>query len=397
VALLAQAAGLPALVAAGPGVLDVPAGTQVVLDAEAGVLEVAAGPARVAEVQARIEARRAQAAAHEAERARPGATADGRRIAVLANIGSLEDARLAARSGAEGCGLLRTEILFLDRQTPPTTAEQQASYQGIVAALGSGPVKIRTLDVGGDKPIAYLPLPREENPALGLRGVRASLWKPQLLAAQLAAILAVQPATQCSILLPMITDVAELEAVRGLIAQACQASGRREPVAVGVMIETPAAALLADQLARHADFLSIGTNDLTQYTLAMDRGHPDLAARIDALHPAVLRLIARAAEAGRTHGRPVGVCGGLASEAQAVPILVGLGVNELSVVPAFIPRLKALLSQLTVPQCNELARAALEASSAGEVRALSAEALARLSSPGGACADTQTLESTHAS
>jgi phosphocarrier protein FPr len=176
----------------------------------------------------------------------------------------------------------------------------------------------------------------------------------------------------------MITDIAEIQAVRALIEEARRASRRQEPVGVGVMIETPAAALLADRLAAHVDFLSIGTNDLTQYTLAMDRGHPELAPRIDALHPAVLALIARAAEAGRARSRPVAVCGGLASDPQAVAILIGLGVNELSVVPSFIPRLKALLAQLRLPDCRQLAHAALAAESAGEARALGARALAIL-------------------
>jgi phosphoenolpyruvate-protein kinase (PTS system EI component) len=240
----------------------------------------------------------------------------------------------------------------------------------VAAALEGRPLTIRTLDIGGDKPIPYLPLPREDNPALGLRGVRTSLWKPELFAEQLQAILAVEPASQCRILVPMITDLSELSTVRGLIEQACATLPRLEPVPLGVMIETPAAALLADQLAQAADFLSIGTNDLTQYTLAMDRGHPELAPRIDALHPAVLRLIARVAEAGRGRGLPVAVCGALAGDPEAVPILVGLGVNELSVVPAFIPRLKAQLASLNLRACEALAREALAASSAQEVRAL---------------------------
>jgi phosphocarrier protein FPr/phosphocarrier protein len=370
VSILAQAARLPMLVAAGAQVLTIAAGTLVVLDASAGTLEVAPSGARVAEAEKRLGELESRAAAERLAASRPGRTADGHRIEVLANIGSLEDARAAAANGAEGCGLLRTEILFLDRQTPPSAAEQRAAYQGLAAALEGRPLTIRTLDIGGDKPIPYLPLPREENPALGLRGVRTSLWKPELFAEQVEAILAVEPSSQCRILLPMITDLSELSTVRALIERARASLARLEPVPVGVMIETPAAALLADQLAQAADFLSIGTNDLTQYTLAMDRGHPELAPRIDGLHPAVLRMIARVAEAGRGRGLPVAVCGALAGDPEAVPILVGLGVDELSVVPAFIPRLKAQLASLNLRACEALAREALAATSAQEVRAL---------------------------
>jgi phosphocarrier protein FPr/phosphocarrier protein len=377
VAILAQAAHLPALVAAGDRVLTVPAGTPVLLDADAGTLETHPDPERVAEVRRRIEAQHAQAVAEQAAAAAPGRTADGHRIEVLANVGSLEDARTAVASGAEGVGLLRTEILFLDRENAPSRQEQQAVYQALAAALDGRPVTIRTLDIGGDKPIPYLPLPHEDNPALGLRGVRTSLWKPELLRQQLEAILAVEPPSQCRILLPMITDAGELRTVCALIEAARAALGRQAPVRVGVMIETPAAALLAGQLAQSAEFLSIGTNDLTQYTLAMDRGNPELAPRIDALHPAVLRMIALVVEAGRAHGRPVAVCGAAAGDPEAVPVLIGLGVTELSVVPAFIPRLKAQLTTLTLAQCQALAREAASCSSPQEVRALSADMLAR--------------------
>lgn len=374
VALLAQAAGLPALVAMGAAITPLPAGTLAVLDAESGALEIAPTPARQQQVRERIERHRTQHLAEQAASQLPGRTADGHRIEVLANIGSEEEGRLAVVLGAEGCGLLRTEILFLERQTPPTLEEQAQRYQGLATVLAGRPLTIRTLDIGGDKPIPYLPLPPEENPALGLRGVRTSLWKPALLREQLAAILAVTPATACRVLLPMITDLAELSQVRAILEEVAQAGGRPCP-SLGVMIETPAAALLADQLAQAADFFSIGTNDLTQYTLAMDRTHPELAPRMDALHPAVLRLIERVAQAAHAHGRPMAVCGGAASDQEAVPILLGLGVHELSVVPTFVPRLKALLRQLTLPACQRLAQASLLARSAAEVRAASRQLL----------------------
>ncbi|HLY53691.1 MAG TPA: putative PEP-binding protein, partial [Steroidobacteraceae bacterium] len=270
---------------------------------------------------------------------------------------------------AEGCGLLRTEFLFLERSSAPDEEEQRAAYQRIADALGPRPLTIRTLDAGSDKPIAYLPPPREENPALGLRGVRASLSNPALLEAQLRAILAVRPAERCRILLPMITDGGDLSAVRAVLDRICAERGVSRPE-VGIMIETPAAAVLADQLAAAADFLSIGTNDLTQYTLAMDRGNAQLAARLDAMHPAVLRLIEQAASAAAAHGRMVAVCGGLASEPLAAPLLVGLGVQELSAIGAVIPQLKAVLSRVSLGECRALARAALSQREPGQVRAL---------------------------
>jgi multiphosphoryl transfer protein len=295
---------------------------------------------------------------------------------VYANVGSVTEAAAAVRNGAEGCGLLRTEFLFLERQSPPDEEEQATQYQLIATALGGRPLTLRTLDIGGDKPIPYLPLPHEDNPALGLRGVRTSLWRPDLLRAQLRAMLSIRPHDQARVLLPMITDPAEIRTVRGILDEERRAIGRSAPIELGVMIETPAAAVMSDRIAVEADFLSIGTNDLTQYTLAMDRGHPELAARLDALHPAVLHLIARTAGAAISHGRRVAVCGGLASDPAAIPILIGLGVLELSMVPSVIPQLKALIGGITLDACRELARQALELETAEAVRALASGAAA---------------------
>jgi len=293
--------------------------------------------------------------------------ASGERIEVFANLaGSAADTRHAVTQGAEGCGLLRTEFLFLERATAPDEAEQLRSYQQVADLLGRRPLVIRTLDVGGDKPIAYLPLPPEENPALGLRGIRTSLWRPELLDVQLRALLAVKPAVR--ILLPMITDVAEFRLVSERLNDLCRELGVARPQ-LGAMIETPAAAMLADQIAAVADFLSIGTNDLAQYGLAMDRGHAELAARIDGVHPAVLRLIEVTARGAAAHRRPLAVCGGLASDPGAVPLLLGLGVDELSVVPGSIPRLKALIRKLELDACRKLAAHALGLTTAAEVRA----------------------------
>ncbi len=368
VAILAAIQGVPMLVALGAG-LDAAESETVLFDAETGVLRVKPAAEerrtfeqRVAQTQARAE--RERAAAQTACR-----LASGERIEIFANLtGSVADAQRAVEQGAEGCGLLRTEFLFLDRATPPDEAEQVRCYEQVAAVLGGRPLVIRTFDVGGDKPIPYLPLPAEENPALGLRGIRASLWRPDLFRVQLRALLAARPVGAYRILLPMITDIEEIRAVKRMLGEL--AAGMNTPIPMlGAMVETPAAAMLAAQIAREVDFLSIGTNDLAQYTLAMDRGHAELAARIDGLHPAVLHLIAAVVDGASEHGRPVAVCGGLASDATAVPVLLGLGVTELSAVPAMIPQLKALVSQSTLEDCRALARRALELESAAAVRA----------------------------
>jgi len=243
----------------------------------------------------------------------------------------------------------------------------------VVDALEGKTAIIRTLDVGGDKPLPFMPLPVEENPALGLRGVRGGLARPAVLEAQLRALLGVRPLSACRIMLPMVTDADELEEVwRRLDALAAEMKLEARPE-LGVMVEVPSAALLADHLARRADFLSIGTNDLTQYALAMDRGNPALAARLDGLHPAVLRLVAHTVEGAARHGKWVGVCGALASDLDAVPVLVGLGVAELSVGPALVPEVKARIRGLDYQACRSAARELLGAASAADVRARARE------------------------
>jgi len=374
VAILAAAMNIPTVVAAGPGVMAVEDGVTLILDGDAGTLRVAPTSAQIETTQMRLAASQARRTAARAAAAQDCRMADGTRIEVFANLGSLADAHAAVDAGAEGCGLLRTEFLFLDRRVAPSEDEQFAQYQAIASALGDRPLIIRTLDVGADKQVAYLDIPAEDNPALGLRGVRVGLWRPDLLRAQLRAILRVQPAGQCRIMLPMISSLAELAAARAMLDELRDDLGITTPVPLGVMIETPAAAVTADLLAAEADFLSIGSNDLTQYALAMDRGNPRLADQIDGLHPAVLRLIHQAAQGGRRHGRLVGVCGGLASDLAAAPILIGLGVSELSATPAIVPELKALIRTLTGEACEDLARRAMAQTSAADVRALTSGA-----------------------
>ena len=370
VAILAAAMGIPALVALGPAVLDVAEGTWLVLDAEQGNLATAPDQTALAAAEQMLAARQQRKQVERAAAHADCRTADGIRIEVFANLGSLAEAQVAMAHGAEGCGLLRTEFLFLERDAPPDEDEQLQQYQGIATTLAGRPLVIRTLDIGGDKPIPYLPMPAEPNPALGLRGVRTSLWRPDLLRVQLRAILRVQPAGQCRVLLPMITDTAEIRAVRRMLDDVRRELRQSGSVSVGAMIETPAAALLAERVANEVEFLSIGTNDLTQYTLAMDRGHSELAHRIDGLHPAVLRLIATTVAAAEKHSRFVAVCGGLASEPAAVPVLLGLGVHELSVVPTLVPQLKSLIRTLTLDACRSLAQRAIALDTAEAVRAL---------------------------
>jgi len=370
VAILCAGMGLPALVAMGSGVDAIEDGTMLLLDAEAGHVTAAPSPAEAEPFAARLAARDARREAARQAAKDACHSADGVRIEVFANVGSVDEARSAAAQGAEGSGLVRSEFLFLDRETAPSEDEQHAAYQGIADALAGKPVIVRLLDIGGDKPAAYIPIDAEENPALGQRGIRVALAQPDLLDTQLRAILRTRPAGQCRIMIPMVASVEELRRVRARVDLLRGEMGIAAPVEVGVMVETPAAAMTADLLAAEADFLSIGTNDLTQYVLAMDRGNPAVAAGVDAMHPAVLRMIGETCRLAAVHGRWVGVCGGLASDPAALPILVGLGVTELSAVPGFVAEAKQIVRALTLPEMRAHAELALQCKSAAEVRAL---------------------------
>ena len=370
VAILARSLGIPALAGVDPAVLEVPDGTVVILDANDGTLRLHASSADVAVIrraQERSELRRRENAARALE---PAITLDGRRIEVLANIGGLEDATRIAALGGEGVGLLRSEFLFLGRRDAPTEEEQFETYKAIAEALGPGrPLIIRTLDVGGDKPLAYLPIPKEDNPFLGERGVRVGLDRPEILRTQLRAILRAAAFGKVSVMFPMIATLNELRDVKAMLGEEAASLGV-PPVAAGIMVEVPATAIMAAQFAREANFFSIGTNDLTQYTLAMDRGHPKLARQVDGLTPAVLRLIAHTVRGAQPLGRRIGVCGAIASDPGAVPILLGIGVDELSVSLPAIPAVKAQIRGLRLDECQRLAERALAAESAQEVRAL---------------------------
>jgi phosphocarrier protein FPr/phosphocarrier protein len=366
VAIIAAGMGLPMLVALGDDVERIAGGAMLLLDSEAATLAIDPPAALLSERRAAAaEAARfrseAQLRAHE-----PALTIDGTRIELFANLGSVEDARVAVDAGAEGCGLLRTEFLFLDRPTAPSEEEQRATCQAIADALGDCPLIVRTLDIGADKPAPYLPLPPEENPALGLRGLRLGLSRPELLRGQLRALLRVKGPVR--IMLPMVVEPGEVAQVREMLHEIATEIGRDAPP-LGIMVETPAAAMLAGPLARVADFFSIGSNDLTQYALAMDRGNPAVAARADGLHPAVLRLIAATVEGARTADRWTGVCGGIAADPLAVPILIGLGITELSVPPAMVAETKARVRRTSMVACRALAVEVLKMDKATDVRA----------------------------
>lgn len=368
-AIIARALRLPAVVGAGDGVLALDDGTPVVLDGSAGTLAVAPDETVLAAARARQSRWQEEQEAAIATADEPAVTSDGHRVEVVANIGGVEDAREAASSGAEGVGLLRTEFLFLERQAPPSEDEQARVYGEIVRALAGHPVIVRTLDIGGDKPLPYIDVPHEANPFLGERGIRLCLARPHLLRQQVRAILQAAEAGPVRIMFPMVADIDEWRRARDLVEEERAALGA-PPVELGIMIEVPSAALMADRFAAEVDFFSVGTNDLTQYTLAMDRMHPTLATHSDGLHPAVLRLIAQTVDAAHAHGKWVGVCGELGADPDAVPILVGLGVDELSVNVPAIASVKAQIRALILEEAQALAEQALACARAEEVRDL---------------------------
>ena len=376
VAILARSLDIPAVAGIEPQALELPNGTPVILDGGKGTLRLNPTPediARIRETQERLAVRRQaeMAVAHE-----PAVTLDGHRMEVVGNIGGLAEAEQVPGLGGEGVGLLRSEFLFMERSTAPNEDEQFEAYKAIAEALGPDrPLIIRTLDVGGDKPLIYLPIPKEENPFLGERGLRIGLDRPEILRIQLRAILRAAAFGKVRVMFPMVGLLSELRDAKAMLEEERQRLGVG-PIETGIMVEIPAAAIMAAQFAREADFFSIGTNDLTQYTLAMDRGHPKLAPKVDGLNPSVLRLIAWTVKAAHDQGKWVGVCGGIASDPQAVPLLMGLGVDELSVSLPTIPAIKAQIRNLWLHECQELATRALTLETAAEVRMATSAAAA---------------------
>jgi phosphoenolpyruvate-protein phosphotransferase len=365
-AILARALGLPAVVGIA-GVVDaVEDGQPVLLDGDEGTLVINPPHEVVAAV------RSAAPAASDSE---PAITRDGRRVEVGCNAAGVDDARRAAAAGADGIGLLRSEFLFLGSDRLPTEDEQVAVLEEVTAAMAGRPVILRTLDVGADKPLPALPQPPEANPALGVRGLRLQLLRrPDLLLDQLRAALRVSARYPLRLMFPMVSTVDEVREAKALLAQArrdvTSSAADGTGMQVGIMIEVPAAAVGADVLAREVDFFSLGTNDLTQYLFAADRTNPELASLADSLHPALLRLIDQVVKSARRSHRWVGVCGEMASDLWAVPLLVGLGVDELSVHPPAVAKVKALVRRLDAAECARVARAALKLDSGAAVRRL---------------------------
>lgn len=374
-AILARSLGLPAVVGAGDEVLDIEDGARLILDGTEGGLLVEPDEATVSHYVeerrvARVMLEQAQARAHQ-----PAITRDGRRVEVAANIGNVAGARAAVDAGAEGVGLLRTEFLYLERAALPDEEEQYRAYRAILDVFDRLPVILRTLDIGGDKELPYLDLPDEMNPFLGLRAIRLCLARPELFRPQLRAALRAGAGHELKIMFPMVATVDEVRRARALLEE-CRAELLAEdrPVAedveVGIMVETPSAVVMADQLARVVDFFSIGTNDLSQYTMAADRTNADVAGLASGFQPAVLRLVRDVIAAAHAEGKWVGMCGELAGEPLAIPVLLGLGLDEFSMNPPAIPLAKRILRALTVEETQAVAKEALELDSPQAIRAL---------------------------
>ncbi|MCB9077301.1 MAG: phosphoenolpyruvate--protein phosphotransferase [Anaerolineaceae bacterium] len=368
--IMAHSLDIPAVSGIDPKALDIPNGTTVILDGSKGTLRLNPIEAKITQVRQQ-QARAATVQQANLQRAaEPAITIDGHRLEIGANIGSVAEVDHVIHLGGEGVGLLRSEFLFLHHKTMPGEDEQEAIYRDMVMRLGEQrPLIIRTLDIGADKPSPYLSIPAEKNPFLGERGIRVGLSRPGILHTQLRAILRASVAGNIRVTFPMIATLTEWRAAKAMLEQERRKLGV-DPIQVGIMVEVPAAAITAAKFANEVDFFSVGTNDLTQYTLAMDRGHPKLAPQVDSLSPGVLILIKTVVEAAHDRGKWVGVCGAVAADPQGVPLLVGLGVDELSMSVPSIPRIKAQIRQLNLSKCRTLVEKAMLLDTATEIRAL---------------------------
>ena len=369
VAIIARSLDIPAVAGMEARILDIKNDTPLILDGSKGTLRINPSTTLIDETVKKQAALQEQSDQDLAATLDPAISTDGKRMEIVANIGGVKDAEKAVKLGAEGVGLLRSEFLFLERMTAPTEDEQFEVYRDVLTALDGRPLIIRTLDVGGDKPLPYLPMPKEDNPFLGQRGIRIGLERPEIFRVQARAILRAGAHGTIRIMFPMITTIEEIREAKAMLEEE-RIRLDLAPIEVGIMVEVPSTAVMAEQFAKEVDFFSVGTNDLTQYTLAMDRGHPKLGAKIDALNPSVLRLIKIAAEGAHSQGKWLGVCGGLASDPQAVPILMGIGVNELSVSVPAIPSIKAEVRRWSEADCKQLAGLALNTISGAAVREL---------------------------
>lgn len=371
-AIVARALGIPALVGAGSDVLSATQGVPVLMNASEGWFVINPSDELILEsqkAQELLKQRKELANQHALE---PAIMTDGHQVEVVVNLGNVHNTAKAVASGAEGVGLLRTELVFMAHRQVPDIDTQIRDYEQVFDALEGRPLVVRTLDVGGDKPLPYLPMPSEENPFLGLRGVRLSLKQPDMLKNQLIALIQASKGRDLRIMFPMVGRLEEWTAVKAVLDEV-RAEYPHDTLQVGIMIEVPSAAIMANAFAKEVDFFSIGTNDLTQYVMAIDRGHPILSKDADGLHPSVLMLINHTVQMAHAHGKWVGVCGELAGDEKAVPILLGLGVDELSMSMSSIALVKQQVRELNMADCQALAQRALNCRTAGEVRALSVQ------------------------
>lgn len=371
-AILARGLGIPAVVGLGEALWGVEDQQRLAIDGSSGQVWLQPTEDELDNLQ---EKRRLWQQAQDQARLeskQPAVTADGRAVEIAANIGGPHDVPVALEYGAEGVGLFRTEFLFLDRDTAPTEEEQYQAYRQVADKLGERPLIIRTLDVGGDKPLPYLDLGAEENPFLGWRGIRFCLDNPPIFKPQLRAILRAGAGRKISMMFPMIGTLDEIRRAKDLLAEVKHELAQEkvpfdDQMAVGIMIEVPSAVAVADILAAEVDFFSIGTNDLTQYTMAADRGNSNVAALAQALNPAVLRLVSQTVQAGHEAGIWVGMCGELAGNAQAASLLIGLGLDELSMSAPSIPAVKEAIRSTSLKEARRLAETALGLDSAQAV------------------------------
>lgn len=368
-AIVARALGIPALVGAGAEVLNIDQGAKVLMNAGEGWFVVEPSEAQIESCQKEqlaLKERKRIAHQHAHE---PAITQDGHRVEVAVNLGNVDNTKPAVDNGAEAVGLLRTELVFMAHRQVPDIDTQIRDYEKVFDALEGRPLVVRTLDVGGDKPLPYLPMPSEDNPFLGVRGIRLTLKQPELLKNQLIALIRASKGRDLRIMFPMVGQLEEWTQARAILDEVL-AEYPHDNLQVGIMIEVPSAAIIANAFAKEVDFFSIGTNDLTQYTLAIDRGHPILSKDADGLHPSILTLIDHTVKAAHAHGKWVGVCGELAGDEKAVPILMGLGVDELSMSVSSIALVKDQIRGLNLADCQYLAKRALACQTASDVRAL---------------------------
>ena len=382
-AILARTMGTPAIVALGESSINtIKAGSKLILDGNEGVIIIHPSEQTIQKYQELKKGREDRLVKIRASALEAARTANGRRVEVAANIGDLDSAHEAVKNGAEGVGLLRTEFLYLEETQSPSEEKQYQIYREIFQVMGDLPIIVRTLDIGGDKPPSYMTFPQEMNPFLGWRALRISLDRPDLFKAQLRAILRAAVGHQVRIMFPMVNSLDELRSARQVIETVkgeldSEGNQYASDVPIGIMVETPAAATTVDMLADAADFFSLGTNDLTQYTLAVDRGNAKVAGLYQPLHPAVLRLIKQTIDSAHDKGKWAGMCGELAGMQKAIPILLGFGLDEFSMNPRSIPEAKFLIHKLKDRESRQIAEHVLGLNTAAEIEKYMEEVLKR--------------------